>query len=139
MKSDSDNLLVSTIMQDAPKTVQAFTEKDVQRSLDSIKDVLSYFHVKKVEQLLRINDSPKYLRRLYEQFQAKKKSIERCRVNQERLRERQEELVREEKEFDEKLKLIIKKTKELQKWVSEDLSKKYNGVRINIMGEINLL
>ena len=139
MKSDSDNLLVSTIMQDAPKAVQAFTEKDVQRSLDSIKDVLSYFHVKKVEQLLRINDSPKYLRRLYEQFQAKKKSIERCRVNQARLRERQEELVREEKEFEEKLKLIIKKTKELQKWVSEDLSKKYNGVRINIMGEINLL
>lgn len=139
MKSDSDNLLVSTILQDAPKTIQAFTEKDVQKSIDLVKDTLSYFKVKKVEQLLRINDSPKYLKRLYDQFQSKKKSIERCIKNQQLLKERQKELTKEEAELNEKLKLIIKKSKELQKYICEDLSKKYNGVRINIMGEINLL
>jgi predicted Zn-dependent protease len=139
MKSDSDNLLVSTILQDAPKTIQTFTEKDVQKSIDLVKDTLSYFKVKKVEQLLRINDSPKYLKRLYDQFQSKKKSIERCIKNQQLLKERQKELTKEEAELNEKLKLIIKKSKELQKYICEDLSKKYNGVRINIMGEINLL
>lgn len=139
MKSDSDNLLVSTILQDAPKTIQTFTEKDVQKSIDLVKDTLSYFKIKKVEQLLRINDSPKYLKRLYDQFQSKKKSIERCIKNQQLLKERQKELTKEEAELNEKLKLIIKKSKELQKYICEDLSKKYNGVRINIMGEINLL
>lgn len=139
MKSDSDNLLVSTILQDAPKTIQTFTEKDVQKSIDLVKDTLSYFKVKKVEQLLRINDSPKYLKRLYDQFQSKKKSIERCIKNQQLLKERQKELTKEEAELNEKLKLIIKKSKDLQKYICEDLSKKYNGVRINIMGEINLL
>lgn len=139
MKSDSDNLLVSTILQDAPKTIQTFTEKDVQKSIDLVKDTLSYFKVKKIEQLLRINDSPKYLKRLYDQFQSKKKSIERCIKNQQLLKERQKELTKEEAELNEKLKLIIKKSKELQKYICEDLSKKYNGVRINIMGEINLL
>lgn len=139
MTSDSDNLLVSTIMQEAPKPIQAFTEKDMKKSIDLVKDALSYFHVKKVEKLLRIIDTPQYLKRLYDQFQAKKRSIERCGKNQEALRERQRELVREENEVKEQLKLIIKKTKELQKWFSDDLSKKYNGTRINIMGEINLL
>lgn len=139
MKSDSDNLLVSTILQDAPKIIQAFTEKDTQESIELVKDTLNYFKQKKIEQLLRINDSPKYLKRLYDQFQSKRKSIERYSKNQEQYKLRQKDLVREENEINEKLKLIIKKTKELQKFVSEDLSKKYNGVRINIMGEINLL
>lgn len=139
MKSDSDNLLVSTIMQDAPKAVQIFTEKDVQCSIDLLKEALNYLRVKKVEKLLRINDSPSYLSQLYDQFQSKKKSIGRYVRTQEQMRERQKELLREQQEFGDKLKLIVKRTKELQKWVSEDLSKKYNGVRINIMGEINLL
>lgn len=139
MKSDSDNLLISTILQDAPNAIQSFTEKDVQKSLDLVKEAVNYFKIKKVEQLLRINDSPKYLKRLYEQFQLKRKSIERCHRNQELAKQRQKELSREELEFNDKLKLIIKKSKELQKSICEDLSKKYNGVRINLMGEINLL
>ncbi len=65
MRSDSDNLLVSTILQDAPKAIQNYTEKDIQRSIELVSAALGYVRVKKVEQLLRINDSPVYLKYLF--------------------------------------------------------------------------
>ncbi len=105
-----------------------------------MKGLLAYFRTnKRVEKLFKINDSPVYLKRLYEQYKSKCKSIDRCRRNQEAQRVRQQELALEVNDLDAKLKLIINKTKELQKFVCADLSKRYNGVRINLMGEINLL
>ena len=104
-----------------------------------LKETLSFFKTKKVEKLLRINDSPKYLSKLYDQYTAKLKSIERCNRNKQGLELKVKELIGEENELNDKLKLIILKTKELQKYVCEDLSKKHNNVRINLMGEINLL
>ncbi|CAF0731185.1 unnamed protein product [Brachionus calyciflorus] len=139
METDSDNLIISTIMQDAPKSIQSFTEKDIQKSLELVKDVLNFFKTKKVEQLIRINDSPNFLKRLYDQFVSKRKSVERFAKSQEQSKQKQKDLIVEENDLNEKLKLIVKKTKELQKFVCEDLSKKYNGVRINLMGEINLI
>lgn len=139
MKSESDNLLITTILQDAPKSVQLVTEKDLKIFNETIKNVIDYFKTKHVEQLLRINDSPKYLKRLYENFVMKQKAIGRCNRNKADLIVKQQEMVVEEKELDGKLQLILRKTKELQKYVCEDLSKMYNGVRINLMGEINVL
>lgn len=139
MKSDSDSLVISTIMQDAPKTVQSCTEKDLAKSIELVKDALIFFKTRKIEQLFRINDSPNYLKRIYDQFVTKKKSIERFVSNQGLMRQKQKELVVEENDIRQKLDLIIKKTKELQACMCTDLSKKYNGVRINLMGEINLL
>lgn len=87
----------------------------MKQFIDSIKDVFNYLRMKKVEQLLHINDSPKYLKRLYEKFEAKRYSIEkysRYQVNQEA---KSKELAAEEGELNDKLKLIIQKTKELQR------------------------
>lgn len=117
MKLDSDNLLISTILQDAPKLVQATSEKDLKEFVDMCSSVLSHFRVKKVEQLFRINDSTSYLKRLYETFQAKQKSIKRCVRTQQELKSKVKELGEEQKLLEEKLKLIIQKTKELQKHV----------------------
>lgn len=139
MKTESDNLLLSTIMQDTPKSIQSVTEKDIKQYIQLVADLLGYFSQKKVEQLFRINDSPKYLKRLYEQFKMKQKSISRAHLGQEQLKVKAQELSQEEKELNAKQQLLIQKTKELQKHVAADLSKKYNGSRINIMGEINLI
>lgn len=95
--------------------------------------------MKKVEQLLRVNDSPSYLKRLYDQFVVKQKAIKRCSTNQALCLERQKEFAQEAIELDVKLKEILQKTKQLQACVCQDLSKKYNGVKINLMGEINVL
>lgn len=139
MVNDSDNLLIATIMQDSPKDLRSVTEKDLKRFIEQVRDILSYLKQKKVEQLLRIIDSPKYLNRLHDDYKLKLRSIERSLRTQENLKLRVSELQEEERGLNEKLKLIISKTKELQKQVSQDLSKRYNGVRVNIMGEINLL
>lgn len=132
MKLDSDNILITTILQDAPKSIQSITEKDLKSFTQNLKELQDYFKVKKVEQQLRINDSPNYLKRLYEQFVLKQKAIDRCNRNQASLIEKQKELALEGVDLNAKLKLILQKTKELQKYVCADLSKKYNGVRINL-------
>ena len=90
---------------------------DVKTYMEALKSVLAYFKVKKVEQLFRINDSPKYLRRLYDQFVQKQKSIERCHRSQDNWRAKLKELTVEEADLSAKLKLIITRTKELQKHV----------------------
>lgn len=68
--------------------------------------------------MLHINDSPKYLKKLYEKFQSKNNSIEKYNRYQVKQEEKMKELAAEENELNEKLKLIIQKTKELQKSVS---------------------
>ena len=118
MKSESDNILISTILQDAPKNVQSITEKDIKKYIDSVRDLQSYFKTKKLETLFRINDSATYLKRLYEQFCLKQKSIERCKKNQANLKSKSSDLNKEEVDLNDKLKLIISKTKELQKYVN---------------------
>ena len=90
---------------------------DLKQFNELIREVLDYLKVKKVEQLLRINDSPKQLKRLYEQFVLKQKGIERCLNAQQQLKAKETELILEENNLNDKLKLIVKKTKELQKQV----------------------
>lgn len=58
------------------------------------------------------------MKRINDKFVQKKKSIERCYKNQEKMKLKINELCSEEADLNEKLKLIIKKTKELQKFVS---------------------
>lgn len=139
MKSESDNILISTILQDTPKSIREVTERDLKTYIGFVQEIFNYLKLKKVEQLLHINDSPKYLKRLYEKFESKKNSIEKYNRYQLKQETKMSELVAEETVLKSNLKLIIQKTKELQKHVCDDLSKKYNGVRINLMGEINLL
>ena len=90
---------------------------DLKQFNELIKEVLDYLKVKRVEQLLRINDSPKHLKRLYEQFVSKQKGIERCQNAQQQLKAKESELISEENNLNDKLKLIVKKTKELQRQV----------------------
>jgi hypothetical protein len=107
---------------------------------EAVRGLLSYMRTnKRVEKLFKISDSPKYLKRLYEQVAGKRRSIGRCVRGQEEQRLRQQELATEAAELAAKQRLVVTKTKELQKFVCADLSKRYNGVRINLMGEINLL
>ena len=49
---------------------------------------------------------------------SKRKSIERCHKNQENIKLKLKELNSEENDLNNKLKLVISKTKELQKYVN---------------------
>ncbi len=79
---------------------------------------------------MHINDSPKYLKRLYEKFESKKNSIEKYNRYQLKQETKMSELVAEETVLKSNLKLIIQKTKELQKHVCKIL------FSIRIIGKI---
>jgi hypothetical protein len=91
---------------------------------------------KKVEQLLHINDSPKYLKRLYEKFESKKNSIEKYNRYQLKQESKMTEFVAEENVLRENLKLIIQKTKELQKHVYIYIYSRFLYIRYNQIKKI---
>jgi hypothetical protein len=78
---------------------------------------LNYINSKKVEKLLLMHDSPKYLRRIYEQFVHKRRLIEQCVRRKEDFKAKQAVLKEEENQQSAKLKIHIEKTKQLQKYV----------------------
>ena len=97
--------------------------------IDLIQEIFNYMKTKNVEQLLRINDSPKYLKRLYEKFESKKNSIEKYKRYQLMQESKMAEFVAEENILRENLKLIIQKTKELQKHVFNALDDLYDKIK----------
>lgn len=75
-------------------------------------------NTKRVNKLLLAFDSPRYLKRIYEQFVQKEKSIERYLKNQEDLKVKQKEFAVEEAKLNVALKQQIDKAKQLQKQVN---------------------
>jgi hypothetical protein len=120
--NEGDNILISTIMQDAPKSIQAITEKDLKLFLNVINEVMNYINSKKVEKLLLMHDSPRYLKRIYDQFIQKRKLIEQSIKKKEDLKLKEADYKEEEIKQNIKLKLHIEKTKQLQKYVSKPSS-----------------
>jgi hypothetical protein len=137
---EGENLLVTMIMQDAPKLIRTSTEKgkntrspttaqaqsldislflllEILKYIDLINDAKGYYKSKKLEQLFLIRDSPRYLERVYDRFTQKFKSIDRCLKVQEEMKIKSKDLSDQIVDLNVKLKLFIKKTKELQKHV----------------------
>ena len=85
--------------------------------LNDINEVLNYINSKKVEKLLLMHDSPKYLQRIYDQFVLKRKQIEQSMKRKEDLKVKEAAFKVEESEQNAKLKIHIEKTKQLQKHV----------------------
>lgn len=64
-----------------------------------------------------MHDSPRYLKRIYEQFIQKRKLIEQSVKRKEDLKLKEADYKEEESKQNKKLKLHIEKTKQLQKYV----------------------
>ncbi|XP_049819769.1 CDK5 regulatory subunit-associated protein 3 [Aethina tumida] len=138
MASESD-LLAMTHMQDAPTILQMQTIESITALIDCVNVALNQLTNKRVEHLHNIKHSNKYVDILTASLKQKLSNCERMKSNKALLEEKINSLRKEERSLHPVIKLLIDKTKELQKHIQEDISKKYKGRIVNIIGGVNML
>lgn len=136
--SESDLLTISQ-MQEAPAILHMQSAETIGRMSDDVQSVLADMMDKRTVHLHNIKHSDKYLDSLTESFGQKLAVVERMRVSKGVLEEKCEEAGLEIKKLKPMIGLIIDTTKSLQKSIEDDISVKYNGRRVNIVGGINML
>nr|CAI5827122.1 unnamed protein product [Callosobruchus analis] len=133
------NLLAMTQMQDAPTILQMQTVESVTVMNDCVNVVLEQLMNKKLLYLLNIKHSPRYVDTLTESLKQKLSVVERMKANQKLLDEKIKSMRDEVRAIEPVIKVLIEKTKDLQKEIENDISKKYKGRPVHLVGGINML
>ncbi|CAH0546182.1 unnamed protein product [Brassicogethes aeneus] len=133
MASDSD------LLQDAPAVLQMQTIESITSLIDCVNVALDQLTNKRIQHLHNIKHSSKYVDILTASLKQKLSIVDRMKVNKKLVEKKIVGLQEEKSNLQPVIKVLIEKTKELQKDVQEDISKKYKGRVVNIIGGVNLL
>lgn len=138
MSNESDMLSVSQ-MQDASNILQMQTFESVTTLHDLVQVALNDFINKRTQHLHNIKHSPKYVDLLTESLKQKLDVVERMRTRKALLEDKIKDAGQEIRSILPTIDTIIEKTKILQKQIESDISKKYKGRPVNIVGGVNTL
>jgi len=115
------------------------TEKDVEAAIEKTGALIATLSTGKLHHLQLVRGSGKYVDRLVGDLKQKLRLVERTKLQNEELRCKRETSVTEECQLRDTLKSLMQKTKVLQANVEKDISGRYNGRRVNIMGGVQTL
>lgn len=138
LSSDTDILAMSQ-MQNASTVLQMQTVESITSLNDSINIALSALVNKRSLHLYNIKHSPKYIDILTSNLKQKLFLAERIKQNRGLLEEQVKQYRNETRAIEPLIKVIIASSKELQQEVQADISKKYKGRIVNIVGGVNML
>lgn len=138
MSNESDLLSVSQ-MQEASNILQMQTFESVTTLHDSVQVALNEFTNKRTQHLHNIKHSLKYVDLLTESLKQKLEVVERMRARKKVLEDKIKDARAEIRSILPNIDNITEKTKVLQKQIEKDISKKYKGRPVNIVGGINTL
>ncbi|XP_077483736.1 CDK5 regulatory subunit-associated protein 3 [Amblyomma americanum] len=138
MQLDGDALSAS-VLQQAPAEVQLQTRESLLAHLDVVRSCVSSLTTVRMQHLYQLHSSPKYVDRLVDQLQQKLYLSDKNLQSREAVATRRQEALEEQRQLQPKLELILAKIRQLQKQVQDDISKRYKGRPVNIMGGINVM
>lgn len=138
MSNESDLLTVSQ-MQEASNILQMQTFESVTALHDLVQVALNQFFNKRTQHLHNIKHSPKYVDILTESLQQKLEVVKRMKARKAVLERKIMEAREEKWSIMPTIDTIIEKTKVLQKQIESDISKRYKGRPVNIVGGINAM
>lgn len=124
--SSSKFNLVSSGVDHDPETLQ--------KMLQQVELMSSKLCEVKMQQLQLIRSSPGVVDRLVDRLKGKLRMVEKVKMGRQELEKRRQQVAKDRSEGTKQLAIIVAKTKELQTDVESDISKRYNGRRVNIMG-----
>ncbi|KAF0875191.1 CK5P3 protein, partial [Crocuta crocuta] len=133
MSEEADILSVSQF-QLAPAILQGQTKAKVDTMVSALQDLIGRLTSLRMQHLFMILASPRYVDRVTEFLQQKLKQSQLLALKKELMVQKQQEALREQAALEPKLDLLLEKTKELQKLIEADISKRYNGRPVNLMG-----
>ncbi|NXA42199.1 CK5P3 protein, partial [Eudromia elegans] len=133
MSEEADVVAVSQF-QTAPAVLQGQSSARVGSLLASTQALIGQLGTRRMQHLFMILASPRYVDRVSELLRQKLKQAELLLLKKETMSQQRQEALAEQGALEPKLDRLLEKTKELQKLIEADISKRYGGRPVNLMG-----
>uniref|UniRef100_A0A8C4XHN5 Uncharacterized protein n=2 Tax=Erpetoichthys calabaricus TaxID=27687 RepID=A0A8C4XHN5_ERPCA len=132
--SEEGDVVSMSQFQLAPSVIQSQTRDKVLAMLVQVRSMIERLTTKKMQHLFMILASPRYVDRVTDILQQKMKQADILVLKQQRMVEKRQEALAEQAKLEPQLDLLIKRTRELQKQIEADISRRYNNRPVNLMG-----
>ncbi|XP_032285070.1 CDK5 regulatory subunit-associated protein 3 isoform X1 [Phoca vitulina] len=132
--SEEADILSMSQFQLAPAILQGQTKEKMLTMVSALQDLIGRLSSLRMQHLFMILASPRYVDRVTEFLQQKLKQAQLLALKKELMVQKQKEALQEQAALEPKLDLLLEKTKELQTLIEADISKRYNGRPVNLMG-----
>uniref|UniRef100_A0A1B6DP65 Uncharacterized protein n=1 Tax=Clastoptera arizonana TaxID=38151 RepID=A0A1B6DP65_9HEMI len=130
MQGDNDLLTLSHLSE---------STQSIAAMLDSVQVAKSLISDPSTQHLHNVKHSPRFLDHLVSTVEHKRSLIEKLAASQQAVHQKGKEALEEAQNLQNKQKLIVEKTKELQTQIEKDISKKYKNRPVNLMGGVATL
>ncbi|XP_004395153.1 PREDICTED: CDK5 regulatory subunit-associated protein 3 isoform X1 [Odobenus rosmarus divergens] len=132
--SEEADILSMSQFQLAPAILQGQTKEKMLTMVSALQDLIGRLTSLRMQHLFMILASPRYVDRVTEFLQQKLKQAQLLALKKELMVQKQKEALQEQAALEPKLDLLLEKTRELQMLIEADISKRYNGRPVNLMG-----
>ncbi|XP_029313002.1 CDK5 regulatory subunit-associated protein 3 isoform X2 [Cottoperca gobio] len=133
MGEEADVVAMSQF-QMAPSVIQVQSREHVRQMLSVVQDLLGRLTSLRMQHLFMIQASPRYVERVSEVLRQKLKQAESLVLKGSTMVERRQEALEEQSRLEPRVDLLAGRTRELQKMIEVDISKRYNNRPVNLMG-----
>ncbi|XP_058477105.1 CDK5 regulatory subunit-associated protein 3 [Solea solea] len=118
----------------APSIIQGQTHEHIQKMLAEVRDLLGRLTSLRMQHLFMIQASPRYVERVSEVLRQKLKQADILVLKGATMAEKRQEALEEQSRLEPRVDLLAGCTRELQKMIEADISKRYHNRPVNLMG-----
>ncbi|KAK5599159.1 CDK5 regulatory subunit-associated protein 3 [Crenichthys baileyi] len=118
----------------APSVIQNQTREHIRDLLCQVQDLLGRLTSLRMQHLFMIQASPRYVERVSEMLRQKLKQADILVLKAATMAEKREEALQEQSRLEPCVDLLAGRTRELQKLIEADISKRYHNRPVNLMG-----
>lgn len=118
----------------APSVIQGQSRQHIREMLSEVQDLLGRLTSLRMQHLFMIQASPRYVERVSEMLRQKMKQADILVLKGATMVERRQEALQEQSRLEPRVDLLAERTRELQKLIEADISKKYHKRPVNLMG-----
>ncbi|XP_070847220.1 CDK5 regulatory subunit-associated protein 3 isoform X2 [Chaetodon trifascialis] len=118
----------------APSVIQGQSRQHIREMLSEVQDLLGRLTSLRMQHLFMIQASPRYVERVSEVLRQKMKQADILVLKGATMAERRQEALEEQSRLEPRVDLLAGCTRELQKLIEDDISKKYHKRPVNLMG-----
>lgn len=132
--SEEGDVVSMSQFQLAPSVIQSQTRQHVQDMLSRVQDLLGRLTSLRMQHLFMIQASPRYVERVSEILRQKLKQADILVLKGAAMAERRQEALEDQSRLEPRVDLLAGCTRELQKLIEADISKRYHNRPVNLMG-----
>ncbi|KAM3592288.1 uncharacterized protein V6R79_016282 [Siganus canaliculatus] len=118
----------------APSVIQGQTREHIRGMLSEVQDLLGRLTSLRMQHLFMIQASPRYVERVSEVLRQKMKQADILVVKAATMAEKRQQALEEQSRLEPRVDLLAGCTRELQKLIEADVSKRYHKRPVNLMG-----